>query len=192
VREHGRLKAVERDGEDGGARAEQLAREGEDEDAEPQGERDHGHARPERDGPEGSAVVLPEALLIDPLLARRVRRESRLLGPHLARLDEEQRQRRQKLRERRVLVDQLVVARDEVVVCRRNHHDLIHGDALARDDRQQVQRHQREQERAQQLGPPFEGDAPDRSQGHAARRGSRRLVGDGDGLRPERLTFLFQ
>lgn len=77
VREHRRLKTVEGDRQRGGARAKEPTRENEDEHAERARERDHGHARPERNSLEAAAIVLPETYLTRPLLFRRKRRRRR-------------------------------------------------------------------------------------------------------------------
>src|SRR2546421_665782 len=81
-------------------------------------------APPEGERLEDVVVAVPEAIRVFKLHQRRVIRQ-RDGGRRFLRLDEEQREGRDEFYERRVFVDESAVARNEVVVGRGNHDDLV-------------------------------------------------------------------
>ena len=67
-------------------------------------------------------------------------------------MNEQQRQGCPHLDERRMLVVELKITGDQMIVARRDVNDLVVGDALARDGREHVHRHDKQQAEAQRLG----------------------------------------
>ena len=74
-------------------------------------------------------------------------------GLRLVWLDQQKRRGGEKFCERRVFIDELEVAGDQMIVCRGNHHDLVNGNVLAPDDGEHLKCCNGEQDGAYQLRP---------------------------------------
>ena len=144
VSEHGRLQRVERDGQHTGARPEEIACVGENNDAETKRDDDHHCSGPKAYRLKLFFVALPEAVVV----AERQLYEPALhlcfCRRRLVRLNKKKRQRGPHLNQRRVFVVQFKIARDQMVVPGRNVNDFVGGDGFARNNCKQLEAHYRE------------------------------------------------